>query len=247
MPSSPLARFFCLPIALCLAVLIATAAALAQASDAAPAPDDLGALSRRWVDDALSRNPPPGLPLRMQVSVGALDARLRLAPCARVEPYLPQGARLWGQTRLGLRCAEGAVAWNVFVPLSVQAIGPAWVLTRNVAAGAPLAAGDALEAQVDWAAQAAAVLLQPAAWLGQIAARPLLAGQALRQNMLRAPDLLRAGAQVKLLAQGPGYVVTAAGQALTAGAQGQTVRVRMDNGRVVSALVRDAETVELPL
>lgn len=62
---------------------------------------DLGPLTQRWLDNALASSPSGGLPLRMEVSVGTLDSRLRLAPCARVEPYLPAGsacgdARAWG-------------------------------------------------------------------------------------------------------------------------------------------------------
>ncbi|WP_010107717.1 flagella basal body P-ring formation protein FlgA [Verminephrobacter aporrectodeae] len=65
--------------------------------------------------------------------------------------------------------------------------------------------------------------------------------------MLRTQNLLPAGAPVKVLARGPGYAVTAAGQALSAGAPGQTVRVRMDNGRIVNAVVRDGSSADLAL
>ena len=129
-------------------------AGVAHAQSAADPAADLGPLTQRWLDDALARNQSSALPLRMEVSVGSLDSRLRLAPCARVEPYLPVGARLWGRTRLGLRCVEGATAWNVFLPVTIKAFGPAWVLTNNVAPGAVLTANDATEAEVDWAADA---------------------------------------------------------------------------------------------
>jgi flagella basal body P-ring formation protein FlgA len=59
--------------------------------------------------------------------------------------------------------------------------------------------------------------------------------------------LFRAGAQVKVVAQGPGYAVTSAGQALTAGAVGQTVRIRMENGRIVSGIVNEGGTVDVTL
>jgi flagella basal body P-ring formation protein FlgA len=84
-------------------------------------------------------------------------------------------------------------------------------------------------------------------WVGQVAARSLAGGQALRQSMVRAPHLFRAGAQVKIVAQGPGYAVTSAGQAMTAGAAGQTVRIRMDNGRIVSGTVSENGTVDVAL
>jgi len=229
-------------LALCLA---ASGSAFAQV--AADPAADLGPLTQRWLDDAMARNQPAGLPLRMEVSVGSLDSRLRLAPCARVEPYLPSGARLWGRTRIGLRCVEGATAWNVFLPVTVRAFGPAWVLAGPVAAGAVLTAEDAVEGEVDWAAEAAPVMANPDMWVGQVAARTLAGGQALRQSMVRAPHLFRAGAQVKIVAQGPGYAVTSAGQAMTAGAAGQTVRIRMANGRVISGTVSENGTVDVAL
>ena len=208
---------------------------------------DLGPLTQRWLDDTLARNQVSGLPLRMEVSVGSLDPRLRLAPCARVEPYLPVGSRLWGRTRLGLRCVEGATAWNVFLPVTIKALGPAWVLTSNVAPGATLTAEDATEAEVDWAADSAPIMANPDLWVGQVAARQLMVGQALRQTMVRAPLLFRVGAQVRVVAQGPGYAVTSAGQAMSSGAAGQTVRIRMSNGKVVSGIVSETGSVELTL
>lgn len=210
---------------------------------------DLGAITQKWLNDALQRSQPStgGMPLRMEVSVGSLDSRLRLAPCARVEPYLPAGSRLWGRTRLGLRCVDGATAWNVFLPVTVKAFGPAWVLTGNVSSGTVLTASDATEAEVDWAAESGAILANADAWVGQIAARPLVGGMALRQNLVRAPQLFRPGAAVRVVAQGKGYSVTSGGQAVTGGAPGDTVRVRMDNGRTVAGIVSEDGTIEIGL
>ncbi len=219
----------------------------AQAQAVADPAAELGNLTQHWLDDALARNQAAGATLRMEVSVGALDSRLNLAPCARVEPYLPAGSRLWGRTRLGLRCVEGRSPWNVFLPVTIKAWGPAWVLTGNVAPGAVLTANDATQAEVDWAADPAPVVANPEAWVGQTASRQLMAGQALRQSMVKAPSIFRAGAQVRVSAQGPGYAVVSAGQALSAGTVGQTVRVRMDNGRVVSGIVAEDGTVTITL
>ena len=219
------------------AAALALGAGVAPGAHAQAAPD-LGHITQQWLDDALQRNDTPG-PLRMEVSVGALDERLRLAPCARIEPYLPPGARLWGRTRVGLRCLEGATRWNVFLPITVKAFGPAWVLTGNVASGAVLSEADATPSEVDWAAEAAAVLAEPALWVGQVASRNLTSGQTLRQSMVRAAHLFKSGAQVRVLAQGPGYAVSASGQAMGAGAVGQTVRVRMANGKIVSGTVSE--------
>lgn len=185
--------------------------------------------------------------LRPEVILGRLDPRLRLAACQRVEPYIPPGTRLWGKSRIGLRCLEGAVRWNVFLPLTVRAWGPAWVLRRPVAAGAILTQEDADIAEIDWAEQHAAVLADTSKWVGQQAAYALPAGQALRQNMVRPVPAFGPGAQVRVASHGNGFRVTVLGQALTAGVEGQPVRVRLKGGRVVTGTVREDQTVEVQM
>lgn len=204
--------------------------------------------ARRWLDHSISKQQAPGsVPLRMELKLGALDSRLRLASCARVEPYLPPGTRLWGKTRLGLRCLEGVSKWNVFLPVTVKAVGQAWVVRRDVAPGAQLGAADLMQAEVDWAEEASPVMADATQWLGQVATRALTTGQALRQNMVRPMQVFQAGTQVRVLAQGPGFQITSDGQALSAGVVGQLTKVRMDNGRVMSGTVLDARTVKLEI
>ena len=227
-----------------LAIGLALGTALPAAAQTAA---ELSQITQAWIDQALQTGAASSLPLRMEVDVGELDSRLRLAPCARVEPYLPTGARLWGRTRLGLRCAEGSTRWNVFLPVTVKAYGPAWVLTGNVQSGAILSEADASQFEVDWAEERASVVADPAMWVGQVATRALRAGEALRQSMVRAPKLFQAGAQVRVSAQGAGYAVSAGGQALSAGSAGQTVRVRMDNGKVISGVVDENGTISVNL
>jgi flagellar basal body P-ring formation protein FlgA len=60
-------------------------------------------MARQWVDQNLGASENTAAMLRPEIEVGALDTRLRLAPCQQVEPYLPRGSRLWGRTRIGLR------------------------------------------------------------------------------------------------------------------------------------------------
>jgi flagella basal body P-ring formation protein FlgA len=183
----------------------------------------------------------------MEVAVGELDSRLRLAPCARVEPYIPVGTRLWGKTRLGLRCIEGSTRWNVFLPVTIRAYGAAWLIKGNVAPGAVLTEADAMEAEVDWAEESSPIVALPSQWVGQVASRALTTGQALRQAMIKPAQVFQAGAQVRVVAQGAGYTITSDGQALSAGVVGQAARVRMDNGRVMSGVVLDSRTVKLEI
>jgi len=228
----------------CAGFLVA-GALQAQTSVAEP---ELLAQTQRWLDQTVASAHAAGtMPLRMEVSVGTLDSRLRLAPCAQVEPYIPVGTKLWGRTRLGLRCLDAAVRWNVFLPVTIKAFGPAWVVKGNVAAGSVLSAADMIEAEVDWAQEPSPIVSDPAAWLGQVAARALAPGQALRQGMFRPAQVFAAGAQVRVLAQGPGFQISSDGLALAAGVVGQATRVKMENGRIMSATVLDLRTVRVDL
>jgi len=205
--------------------------------------DDPG---RRWLGEQVQQAQAlAGGALRMEVIMGALDGRLRLAPCSRIEPYLPAGSRLWGRARVGLRCTEGPVRWNVFLPVTVKAGGPAWVLRNPVRAGQVLAEDDAQPAEVDWASSPAPVLADRAQWLGQIAARALPAGQPLRDYMVKLPDIIVQGDTVRVLVNSGTFQITASGQAMGNAAKGQSVRVKLDTGRTVSGTAVAEQTVQL--
>lgn len=187
---------------------------------------------------------------RIEVQVGALDARLRLAPCQRIEPYLPTNARLWGRTRIGLKCTLGATPWNVYLPLTVKVWARGWAASRPLAAGSMLAAGDLVEGEVDLAEEAGAMLdgaAEAEAVVGRTLARPLAAGQAVRSTHFKPRLWFAAGDSVKIRAVGAGYTIEGEGQALGAGIEGQPVRVRTDAGRVVSGTAAAERRVDTAL
>ena len=229
-----------------LPLLFAMAAALAAPGAVAGGLEQMARdFLQPAVDQALAEQ--TGLPLRAEVVMGALDARLRLAPCNGIEPFLPPGTRLWGRSRVGLRCVDGPTRWSVYLPVTVQAFGPAWVLKAPVQAGETLTQEHAQRADIDWASHPSPVLGTPERWVGQQAAYALTPGQAIRQNMVRPSQAFEAGAPVKVSSSGRGFAVTVTGQALNTGLVGQTARVRLPNGKVVSGLVRADQSVELSL
>lgn len=227
-----------------LAWLACAAPALAQSQEM-----DYAAMAQKWARNAsaMAASDPTLPPLRLEVAVGAIDSRLRLAPCGNVEAYMPPGARLWGRSRIGLRCIDGMAKWNVSLPVTVKAFGQAWVVRGQVLAGSPVAQNDVVSAEVDWAEDTSPVLVDPSLWLGQTAARNLSTGQVLRQGTVRPTQVFQAGTQVRVVAEGRGFEVSSDAQALSVGVVGQMTRVRMDNGRITSGTVLDARTVKIDL
>jgi flagella basal body P-ring formation protein FlgA len=184
---------------------------------------------------------------RIEVIAGKLDPRLRLAPCERVEAYLPPGARAWGRTRIGLRCQQGATRWNVSLPLTVRVWAPAAVLAAPLPAGSVLAAEHLSLAEVDWAAEPSTVFADPARLIGRTLARPLPAGDAPRQADLKARQWFAAGDTVRLLASGPGFAISSDATALSHGMEGQPARVRTEGGRVLSGRPVGERRIEVGL
>lgn len=217
----------------------------AHASGAA----ELEKTAREWLQPTLDAALPRDatLPLRTEVVMGSLDKRLRLAPCNKVEPHLPRGSRLWGRSRIGLRCVDGPRRWNVYVPVTIKAWGPAWVIKRPVAAGATLTQDDAEQVEVDWAAHPAGVLARPEMWVGQQTAFALTPGLTIRENTVRPMKAFAAGDPVRVNSSGSGFHISATGRALTAGLVGQSARIRLPGGRVVTGQVQADQTVEMAL
>ena len=223
-----------------LVCLLAGVAALARA-EALPA-----SLQQQVRDFALAGVRAPSAP-RIEVVVGRLDPRLRLAPCEQVEPYLLNNAPLWGRTRIGIRCQRGLSRWNVFLPVTVKVYGPALVAARPLPAGSVITAADLAQGEVDLAEDASSALVRDHLVLGRTLARPVAAGQGLRQAHLKARHWFAAGETVQVVASGPGFRAASVGQALTQGVEGQAVRVRTEGGRVLTGMPVAERRVEVSM
>jgi flagella basal body P-ring formation protein FlgA len=222
-------------------------AALALASAAAAAHAQSAEAWRAQIQQ-LAQQAVAGMPARtrVQVDVGAFDPRLKLAPCARATPYLPAGTRLWGRVQLGLRCAEGA-RWNVYLPVTVKVFAKAWTVNQPLALGTVLAAEHLHLDELDIAAEPSPAILHAQAALGRPLARALKPGQALREADLKARQWFAAGDTVRIVTTGAGFAISADGQALGNGIEGQPVKVRTEGGRVVVGRATATRQVEVSL
>jgi len=230
-------------LALALSFMLAFAWRMARAGEPSPAP--AAPYEREVRELALAAAAPRAGAARIDVQVGALDPRLRLAPCERVEPYLPPGTRLWGRTRIGLRCTRGPSPWNVYLPVTVKVFAPALVAARPLPAGAVIGEADLRTSEVDLAADPTPALADAARAMGRTLGRALNAGQSLREGDLRARRWFAAGETVTVVARGTGFSVAGEAQALTPGTEGEPARVRTAGGRVLTGVPVGERRVEL--
>ena len=200
---------------------------------------------RQLAETAARATAPPNT--KVAVEIGQLDARLKLAPCQQVQPYLPPGVSAWGRSRIGLRCTDGVARWNVTLPVRVAVYGRAVVASAPLPAGVNLSQEHLALADIDIAAEPGAVFTDPALLIGRTLARPIGAAEALRAPALKSRQWFAAGETVQVLAVGPGFSAAAEAQALSAGIEGQDVRVRFESGRIVSGRAVGERKVELLL
>lgn len=184
---------------------------------------------------------------RVEVVLGQLDPRLKLAPCDKVHAYLPEGMRLWGRARVGLRCEQGPVRWNVFWPVTVKVWGQGLVAAAPINPGAPIQASDLQIAEVDLAAAPSAVVTRAEDLIGRNVVRGIQPGQAVRQDDVKARRWFAAGDPVRLTVRGKGFQVAGEGTALTHGDEGHCARIRTENGRVICGNPIGDRQVELSL
>lgn len=260
-PSPPRSLRKRLPAAFAAALAsLACASGVAARADAQD-PAGQTPLLQRWVEesaastwasaavaDPTGRASPgeaPAAGVRVEVTVGRPGHAVRLAPCARVEPFLPPNARLWGRTYIGVRCVEGA-SWSTMVPVTVAVFGPALVATRPLPAGAMADPGAFRFEEVDWTRGQGLPVSDPQLLAEQAFARPLATGQVLRTGDLRTPQTVSAGDPVKIRLVGQGFSITAGGFAMAGAGEGQTLRVRTESGKMLVGTVRN-RSVEVNL
>jgi flagella basal body P-ring formation protein FlgA len=227
-----------------LAALVVLSSLLSGAASAqtAPARQDHGVL-RQTVSQFLTVQA-GGLPGQITVTVGAIDPRLNLAACAAPEAFLPNGARAWGKTSVGVRCVAPS-PWTVYIPAMVQVQGEYLAAAVPLAQGQTIGPNDVARVSGDLTTLPPGIVTEQAQAVGHILARSVAVGAPLRQDALRSQQAVAQGQVVRLVSAGPGFKVTADGRALAGGSDGQVVQVKTQSGQVVSGVARPGGTVEV--
>ena len=228
-------NYFLRVTALCAALVFAACAAAAERQDLAQIHSAV---------DNFVRIQSTGIPGQVSFTIGNIDARMNVAPCPALEAFLPPGARLWGNATVGVRCA-GTNPWTLYVPVTVRVTGNYIVTARPLAPGQIVTQADLTTTLGDLTQLPAGVVTDPAQAVGKTTNGGLAAGQPLRLDWLRKPPVILQGQSVRLLSQGPGFRVSAEGQAQANATEGQLVQVRTASGQTISGVARPGAVVEV--
>ncbi|SIT44652.1 Flagella basal body P-ring formation protein FlgA [Paraburkholderia piptadeniae] len=186
-----------------------------------------------------------GLPGKVEISVATVFPR-GLAACTTLEPFLPTGARLWGRTTVGVRCA-GERPWTLYIQAKVSVHATYYLASRAIGPGELLTAADLVARDGDLTLLPQAVITDPAQAVGSVALMRVSAGLPLRRDMLKSAESVTIGQSVKVVAQGQGFSISAEGSVMNNASPGQPVKVKMASGQIVQGIVKDGGTVEIQL
>lgn len=175
---------------------------------------------------------------RIEVSVGDLDSRLRLAQCdQQLEAFdSPNGLRN-GRGVVGVRC-NGSKPWKLYVPVQIATFETIVVTRRPVVRGQSLGRNDVTLEESDTSQLHKAYFTRVEDVVGLRTKRALAAGKPIYAGVLKREQLVRRGSTVEIIADTGGLLVTMRGKALADGGRGDRIRVENSkSGRVVTGTV----------
>lgn len=171
-----------------------------------------------------------------------------MAPLGKVDlrAELPTGVRYNAPTSVVVYVStDGRPFTSVSLRYTVKAYQRVVVAARNIAAKEEITA-DNVRAERREVGRLAGFVTDVGKVVGLAARRPITAGTLLTEAALDRPVILRRGAAVTILVQTGEMAVTAAGQALQDGREGDAVRVQNTNSKkTITARVVDAHTVQV--
>jgi flagella basal body P-ring formation protein FlgA len=215
-----------------------------QAAQPVPAGQEDGNLIQTAALDFL-RQQANGLPGHVELSVAPAFPR-GLAACDTLQPFMPNGARLWGRTTVGVRCASGH-PWTVWLQAKVSIHATYYVAARAMAPGEVIAETDLVSRDGDLTMLPLTIITAPSQAIGSITLMRVAAGLPLRQDMLKNAASVTAGTMVRVVAQGDGFSISSEGSALSNATPGQPVRVRTAAGQILMGIVKDSSTVQIQM
>jgi flagella basal body P-ring formation protein FlgA len=218
------------------------AIALSASAAAQPGRQDIAAI-KRTVEQFLQVQA-GGLPGQVTVTVGAIDPRMQLAACPDPQAFFIPGARAWGKTTVGVRCATPAT-WTVYIQANVTVVG------EYIAAAAPLVQGQPIDANQltvlkgDLTMLPAGIATDASQVIGRSASVSLPPGTPLRLDTLRSKPVVQSGQLVRLVSSGSGFSVSAEGRAMSTAGDGQVVQVKTGNGQQITGIAKTGGMVEV--
>ncbi|MGM0554386.1 MAG: flagellar basal body P-ring formation chaperone FlgA [Pseudomonadota bacterium] len=197
-----------------------------------------------FIEQALTIGPED----EVEIDVGRLDNRLRLARCASpLEAEFPPGGRREGNTAVKVQC-NAPVTWSLYVPVTVERYADVVVAGRSLGRQKTIGADDLRLKRIQTSRHAGSYFEDPQEVIGQQTRRHIRAGQILGTQHVTEREVVARGQRVTIQAENGSVSIRMRGEALEGGIVGERIRVRNgSSGRVVEGVVQPAGQVRVSL
>jgi flagella basal body P-ring formation protein FlgA len=166
--------------------------------------------------------------------------------CHDLQPFLSSGQRLRPRQTVGVRCLAPQ-PWTSYVQVNLSIQGFYYVANRTLNPGDVLSLDDMIAREGDILRLTSGVIFDPSQAIGYVVSQRIPTGSPIKATSLRDAQSVQRGQRVRTIAQGVGFSVTGEGQALENGNPGALIQVRTSSGQVISGIVVDATTVQIPM
>jgi len=182
----------------------------------------------------------------VQVSLLKRDPRIGSEDCPAALFSNSENNRMWGRTFVRVQCV-GASTTPFFVGVDVKVWAPVLVVKGTVQAGQLVQASD-LEFKTMDLTQVTQGWVTDLAHLGnKTASRQLWPGTVLKYEHLKGQPIVRHGDTVKVMVRGPGFAIGGTATAMEAAEQGQTVKIKTAQGKIMHGVATGDLLVEVSL
>lgn len=166
--------------------------------------------------------------------------------CHDLQPFLTSGQRLRSRLTVGVRCMAPE-SWSTYVQVNLSISGFYYVANRTLNPGDVISLDDLVAREGDILRLSRGVIFDPSQAIGFIVSQRIPTGTVVKATSLRDPQSIQRGQRVRTVAQGTGFTATGEGQALESGNPGTLIQVRSSSGQIISGIVIDANTVQIPM
>ena len=188
-----------------------------------------------------------------QQSSSGVRTVLQFSPDEPLPPRCQSGLRIagplqavWrGRVRVQLQCSQPV--WRWAVPVNVQRVGQVVQAQRPLPSGTVLQPADLRLVEVDFSVEPAGAATRLEEAVGREMSRPLREGSAIALNILRAATVIKSGDRVSVRLLGSTFEILSEGVAQQNGGAGDSIRVKMADGKQITAEVVSSGEVTIRL
>jgi flagella basal body P-ring formation protein FlgA len=186
-----------------------------------------------------------GGPNNALIKVFPPETELNLTPCNKLDISVPGGpSSINGNIRVGVKCLQ-TNGWTIFLSANVQQKKTYFITKRQIPYGEILKSEDLVPAQdfPDNIPMDAVLDLRQAVGRGVV--EIVEKNTAILSRHFSNQAVISNGQAVKVLVQGNGFKITSDGKALGNATVGQSVKIKLNSGQVVTAVAKTPGYAEI--